>query len=99
MSAGASAGQTPPRAEPSPPGAGLGLPVVDAVGAPAEAGPACITCGDEAVEVTVLALEDGDLALVDTGAGRERVSVMLVEAHVGDRILVHAGEAIGKVQG
>ncbi len=97
MSHERTAGQATPRAE-TPPGAALGLPAVDAVAAPAEAGPACLTCGDEAVEVVVLAVEEGDLALVDTGEGRERVSVMLVDARVGDRILVHAGEAIGKVR-
>ncbi|MFO8076908.1 MAG: HypC/HybG/HupF family hydrogenase formation chaperone [Egibacteraceae bacterium] len=98
MSAEASTGGPAPRAEPAPAGRGLGLAATEAV-VVAGAGPACITCGDEAVEVTVLALEDGDLALVDTGAGTEHVSVMLVDALVGDRILVHAGEAIGKVQG
>jgi hydrogenase expression/formation protein HypC len=55
----------------------------------------CITCSDEAVEVTVVELLDGDLALVDTGQGIEEVSVMLVAATPGMRILVHAKEAIG----
>jgi hydrogenase maturation factor len=41
-------------------------------------------------------LPDG-LALVDTGAGREEVSVALVQAAVGDTILVHAKEAIAVV--
>ena len=98
MSVEATPGAVSPGAEPPRPAAGLPLPVVEAVDAPAQRGPACITCGDEAVEVTVLALEDGELALVDTGSGTERVSVMLVDAGVGERILVHAGEAIGKVQ-
>lgn len=57
----------------------------------------CITCSDEAVEVTVVALLDDDLARVDTGQGLEEVSVLLVDAGVGDRVLVHAGEAIGVV--
>lgn len=57
----------------------------------------CITCSDEAVEVTVVAVLDDGLARVDTGQGVEEVSVMLVEASVGDRILVHAGEAIGVI--
>ena len=61
-------------------------------------GAPCITCADEAVEVTVVAIADGDLARVDTGEGMEEVSVMLVDAVVGDRILVHAGEAIGVVR-
>lgn len=57
----------------------------------------CITCSDEAVEVTVVALLDDDLARVDTEEGVEEVSVALIDAAVGDRILVHAKEAIGVV--
>jgi hydrogenase expression/formation protein HypC len=57
-------------------------------------GDACITCSDTAVEVTVLRLTGDDLAMVDTGQGEEEVSVALVAAKAGDRILVHAGEAI-----
>jgi hydrogenase expression/formation protein HypC len=57
----------------------------------------CITCSDEAVSVTVLRLLDDGLALVDTGAGQEEVSVALVDAGVGDTILVHAREAIAVV--
>jgi hydrogenase expression/formation protein HypC len=41
-------------------------------------------------------LADG-LAEVETGQGREEVSVALVTAAVGDTILVHAGEAIAVV--
>jgi hydrogenase expression/formation protein HypC len=55
---------------------------------------ACITCSDTAVEVTVLRLGPDDLAVVDTGQGEEEVSVALVPARAGDRILVHAKEAI-----
>jgi hydrogenase maturation factor len=58
----------------------------------------CITCSDTAVEVTVVELLDQDLALVDTGSGREEVSVALVSAGVGDRVLVHAKEAIAKLE-
>ena len=55
----------------------------------------CITCSDQAVPVVVLSLRDGDLALVATEAGtEEEVSVALVEARVGDTVLVHAREAI-----
>ena len=57
----------------------------------------CVTCGDIAVEVTVLRLLDDDMAIVDTGAGHEEVSVALVSAGVGDTILVHASEAIAVV--
>ena len=55
----------------------------------------CITCSDTAVAVTVLRLLDDGLAIVDTGEGEEEVSVALVTASPGDRILVHAREAIG----
>jgi hydrogenase expression/formation protein HypC len=58
----------------------------------------CITCSDEAVEVTVVELLEGDLARVDTGEGIEEVSVMLVDARPGARILVHAKEAIAVVE-
>jgi hydrogenase expression/formation protein HypC len=57
----------------------------------------CITCSDTAVEVTVVELLEHRFAVVDTGAGREEVSVALVSAGVGDRILVHAREAIAKL--
>ncbi len=57
----------------------------------------CITCSDSAVEVTVLRLLADELAVVDTGAGEETVSVALVTAGVGDTILVHAREAIAVV--
>lgn len=58
----------------------------------------CITCSDEAVVVRVVRLRDGDLADVDVGDGRmEEVSVALVDAAVGDTVLVHAKEAIGLV--
>jgi hydrogenase expression/formation protein HypC len=57
----------------------------------------CITCSDTAVEVRVVELLDDGLALVDTGAGTEEVSVALVSALVGDMILVHAKEAIAVV--
>ena len=58
----------------------------------------CITCSDTAVEVTVVELLDHELARVETGSGLEEVSVALVEAGVGDRILVHAGEAIARLE-
>lgn len=60
-------------------------------------GEVCITCSDTAVEVTVLRLLADGLAVADTGAGEEEVSVALVTARPGDRILVHAREAIAVV--
>jgi hydrogenase expression/formation protein HypC len=59
----------------------------------------CITCSDTAVQVRVVRLLADDLAVVDTGAGHEEVSVALVRAAVGDTILVHAKEAIAVVPG
>ena len=60
-------------------------------------GEVCITCSDTAVQVTVVRLLDDQMAVVDTGAGQETVSVALVAAGVGDTILVHAREAIAVV--
>jgi hydrogenase expression/formation protein HypC len=58
----------------------------------------CITCSDQAVQVRVVELSAGRLATVDTGTGLAEVSVALVEAGVGDVVLVHAGEAIAVVR-
>ena len=60
-------------------------------------GDVCITCSDTAVEVRIVAVLDDGLALVDTGAGTEEVSVALVSAGIGDTVLVHAKEAIAVV--
>jgi hydrogenase expression/formation protein HypC len=62
-------------------------------------GDVCITCSDEAVPVRVVRLLEADLAMVDTGQSLEEVSVALVDAAVGDTILVHAKEAIAVVGG
>lgn len=62
-------------------------------------GDVCITCSDQAVEVTVVRLLEDDFALVRAGSGEEQVSVALVEAGVGDTILVHASEAIAVIRG
>jgi len=60
-------------------------------------GEVCITCSDQAVAVRVVELLPDGLAVVDTGSGREEVSIALVSAGVGDEILVHAKEAIAVV--
>jgi hydrogenase expression/formation protein HypC len=58
----------------------------------------CITCSDMAVAVTVVEVRPDALALVDPGNGHlEEISIALVDAGVGDVVLVHAGEAIGTV--
>ena len=59
----------------------------------------CITCSDVAVEVTVVRLLGDGFAVVETGLGEEEVSVALVTAQPGDKILVHAKEAIAVVGG
>jgi hydrogenase maturation factor len=61
-------------------------------------GDVCITCSDEAVPVRIVELLDFGLAMVDTGQSVEEVSVALVEAEVGDTVLVHAKEAIAVVR-
>ena len=64
-------------------------------------GERCITCGDVADEMRVVAL-DGDrgLALCDDAAGAlHTVEIALVgPVEVGDHLLVHAGTAIGTVE-
>ncbi|WP_084516474.1 SIS domain-containing protein [Microtetraspora niveoalba] len=60
-------------------------------------GDTCVTCSDQATPVTVVRLLHGGLALADTGTGTEEISVALVDATVGDTVLVHAGEAIAVV--
>jgi hydrogenase maturation factor len=57
----------------------------------------CITCSDVAVPVRIRTLLPGRLAVVETSAGPEEVSVALVEAGPGDVVLVHAREAIAVV--
>lgn len=61
-------------------------------------GEVCITCSDEALPVTILEVLGDQLARVDTGQSVETVSVALVDAQVGDTILVHAKEAIAVVR-
>jgi hypothetical protein len=57
----------------------------------------CITCSDAAVAVRVRELRPDGLAIVDTEAGPEEVSVALVVAAPGNVVLVHAKEAIAVV--
>ena len=85
------------------PGPSASGPAAPARGAAAAAavpechGDICITCSDTAVEVTIVRLLADGLAVVNTGQGEEEVSVALVQAQVGDTILVHAKEAIAVV--
>jgi hydrogenase maturation factor len=55
----------------------------------------CITCGDDATPMRVLRLREDALALCEDGAGAHHtVELALVEAGVGDQVLVHAGVAL-----
>jgi hypothetical protein len=61
----------------------------------------CITCGDEAIEMTVLTVDpERELALCVTGDGeRETVEIALVwPVAPADRLLIHAGTAIAHGQ-
>ena len=57
---------------------------------------ACITCGDVAVAMRVIEVdEERCLALCESAAGeRSTVEIALVDAAPGDEVLVHAGTAI-----
>ena len=60
----------------------------------------CITCGDVAMELTVVKVDtDRELALCATGEGeRETVQTGLVGVvRPGDALLVHAGTALQRV--
>jgi hydrogenase maturation factor len=60
----------------------------------------CITCGDVAVELRVLLVdEQRGLALCgDAGSGRETVEIALVgDVRPGDHLLVHAGTALQRL--
>ena len=62
----------------------------------------CITCGDDGVEMRVVAVDDArGLALCEAAGGaRESVEIALVDAVApGDALLVHAGTALAKLSG
>jgi hydrogenase maturation factor len=58
----------------------------------------CITCSDVAVPVRIREVLADGLAIVDTQAGPEEVSIALVDAGKGDVVLVHAKEALSVVE-
>lgn len=55
----------------------------------------CITCGDVATEAVIVELLPGCRAPVECDGNVAEISVALVDAAKGDRVLVHAGEALG----
>ena len=60
----------------------------------------CITCGDVAVVLTVREVSGADATCQDEEGHEELVATELVGAvEPGDRVLVHAGVAIGRVKG
>ena len=60
----------------------------------------CITCGDEAIPLRVLALDATGLALCEDEHGqRTDIEVALVgPVAPGDGVLAHAGTAIAKLE-
>lgn len=81
------------------------LPIVDAADssrielAPdTDHGEACITCGDVAVILTVVAIDGGDARCRAEDGGEEVVAVDLVGSVApGDRLLVHARVALERL--
>ncbi len=62
-------------------------------------GEACITCGDAALAVAVVAVPDPRTAVVEHGGAREAVATELVGAvAVGDVLLCHAGVALERLE-
>jgi hydrogenase maturation factor len=58
----------------------------------------CITCGDEAVPMSVLVVEEDGLALcADAEGNSQTVETALVgDVAAGERLLVHAGTALAR---
>ena len=56
----------------------------------------CITCGDEAIPMRVLEAHGGTAVCLDEHGARHEVAVELIEPVAPEqRVLVHAGVAIG----
>lgn len=58
----------------------------------------CITCSDLGVSARIVELLPDGTAWVDTGSTIEQVNVELIDAAVGDFVLIHAKVAIGKLE-
>jgi hypothetical protein len=61
----------------------------------------CITCGDVAVEMTVLRVDDARLLALCTAAGGEKETVeteLVGPVAPGDELLVHAGTALQRLR-
>jgi hydrogenase maturation factor len=58
-------------------------------------GERCITCGDEAIPMTVLESRDASAVCIDPAGSRHEVAVELIgPVEPQQRVLVHAGVAI-----
>ena len=58
----------------------------------------CRVCGDEALVVRVVSVAPGGRsAIVSRGGATTTIALDLVDASVGDDVLVHAGFAISRV--
>jgi hydrogenase maturation factor len=57
----------------------------------------CLTCGDVAVELTVLEVHGADARCCDQEGRFETVALDFVTAEPGDRVLVHAGVALERL--
>jgi hydrogenase maturation factor len=59
----------------------------------------CITCGDVAIEVTVASIEGTRVTCVATdGTSHDVAADLVAPVHPGDRLVVHAGVAIARVE-
>lgn len=58
----------------------------------------CITCSDQAEEGRIVSLRGGDAEVEIDGELRSVAVELLDDASVGDRVLVHAGVAIARVE-
>jgi hydrogenase maturation factor len=59
----------------------------------------CITCGDEGIPMEVRSSDESLARCVDSGGAEHEVVIDLVApVTVGDRVLVHAGVAIGQLE-
>jgi hydrogenase expression/formation protein HypC len=88
--------QVPPKRE--PPAPEIDLDAYEAVACSLDQD-GCLTCGDVAVPVTVQHAGELDAVCVDVYGHEGRVAIELVgPVAAGDRLLVHAGVAIEKLE-
>lgn len=54
----------------------------------------CVRCTEQPVLAQVIELLPAHFALVDTATGLEEVSLSMIDARIGDFVLIHAGEVV-----